>query len=212
MTDPATAALAGAVLLVAALAVHALLATQPPSPDPHAVVTNLGGKRFSGPGATASRRPLLCCRSRGLAALLSSATPLSAVAVVRSALAALTRALCCSRYAGPAAHPAARGVHYAYGVADAVGRRDYMEDRHLGARLAVPPQLRGALGGGEGDARGPGGCSVYGVYDGHSGAQAAECVAWAGRGGVGQGGWGRRESAAASRGGKGGRAHLPLSP
>lgn len=160
------------ITLAACFLTHYVLARKPQTAGgPSVVVTNFRGRRFTGHSATSSTIPIWCCRSRGIAALSSASSPASFILVLRSALAALSRALCCGRYVGPTAHPAARGVHFPYGVADAIGHRDYMEDRHLGARLSVAPLLRAT---GAGDISEGGRCSVFGVYDGHAGAEAAE--------------------------------------
>jgi hypothetical protein len=171
-----------ALLALRRRAPPARAAAHPDAPD-DGVVSNHDNRRYEGRRGTASRLSGWFCRSRGIsAAVIGSAKPFSWSVLLNSIGSALLRALCCSRYRGPSAHAAARGVHYAYGVADACGRRDYMEDRHLGAKMPVgegAPSVSKSLA-----SRPPGGmpardlrtgrCSVYGVYDGHAGHAAAE--------------------------------------
>jgi protein phosphatase 1L len=72
-----------------------------------------------------------------------------------------------SSYSASGAHPSASPPHvrdtaYPYGASEAIGRRPYMEDRHIAA---------GRLGGSPS-------ASVWGVFDGHGGSAAADyCVA-----------------------------------
>jgi hypothetical protein len=158
----------------------------PDAPD-DGVVSNHDNRRYEGRRGTASRLSGWFCRSRGIsAAVIGSAKPFSWTVLLNSIGSALLRALCCSRYRGPSAHAAARGVPYSYGVADACGRRDYMEDRHLGAKMPVggegAPSVSKSVaalasrpqGGAPVRDLRAGRCSVYGVYDGHAGHAAAE--------------------------------------
>ena len=81
--------------------------------------------------------------------------PLLGLALAR--LVRLTRALLPATTCPRVVH----NVLYPYGVCDTIGRRDYMEDRHV-----VAGELRG-------DAR----MSLYAVFDGHAGHAAADyCV------------------------------------
>lgn len=124
-------------------------------------VGNVGGQRSTAPHAVNPPLPRgsgCACGSRALGAHRRMAWAVGLLEVLRVLLASLLRQLFCQRYRGPQAHPVSPAPHYAYAVADAVGRRAYMEDRHFAA---------GRVGGCDG-------VSVYGVYDGHAGPAAAE--------------------------------------
>ena len=104
-------------------------------------IANLNGKISTEPDAVAPRsvgRRGCTCGSRALVALYDqSEGPLPLLVILRTLLTALLRTLACRRYCGPQLHPTSAHAHVPYAVADAWGRREYMEDRHVVARLTL---------------------------------------------------------------------------
>jgi serine/threonine protein phosphatase PrpC len=104
-------------------------------------------------------------------------TPYLAYALGAAAFAAAAAALVWARL--PPVSASRRRVETAqpYGAAESVGRRAYMEDRHVVAVLGGGSGGgSGGGGGGSGGAR-AGAAALYGVFDGHAGARAAQFCA-----------------------------------